>query len=183
MTYLVSNWYFEILQALKMFQQCSGTTLQAPIGTPNSVSKVSCISGQYAKHFHHIRMEIHCKKLLFLQEKTTLQTERAVKWTLIALKPLPSEHHSHRPLGADWNGGERKGSPGVPDAVPVHGTHPCRQDPTWPTWSGIPEEWIFLDMWTSKFGNGNVLVPSISFLDMLGAEEPENYLNCSPAIK
>lgn len=94
MIYLVSIWYFEILQALKMFQQCSGTTLQAPIWTLNSVSKVSCISGQYAKYFHHIRMEIHCNKLLLLQEKTSLQTERAVKWTLIALKPLPSEHQS-----------------------------------------------------------------------------------------
>lgn len=33
-------------------------------------------------------MEIPCKKLMFLQEDTTLQTERAVKWTLIAPNPL-----------------------------------------------------------------------------------------------
>lgn len=48
---------------------------------------------------------------------------------------------SHRPLGADWNGDEGKGSPDVPDAVHVLGTHaanPCREDPAWPTWSGIP---------------------------------------------
>lgn len=79
MTYLASNWYFKILQAVKMPQQCSGTSLQAPIGMLNTVLKVSYISGQYAKHLHHVRMEIPCKKLLFLQENTTPQIERAVK--------------------------------------------------------------------------------------------------------
>lgn len=69
---IVSNWYFRILQAVKMFRNILTSTYR-------DVPKVSYISVQYAKHFHHARMEIPCRKLLFLQENTSPQTERAVK--------------------------------------------------------------------------------------------------------